>query len=56
MDAGRGDGRAAKSAYVEVRMTPELRARIEDAAGPEGVTKSEWVRAACEDRLRREGR
>jgi hypothetical protein len=39
---------------IEARMPPELRRAVEDAAGPRGL--SEWVRAACEERLARGGR
>jgi hypothetical protein len=39
---------------IEARMAPELRRAVEDAAGPRGLSR--WVRAACEERLSREGR
>lgn len=53
---GSAKRRRGKTAYVEVRMTPALRASIEAAAGAEDSTKSEWVREACVQRLSREAR
>jgi predicted HicB family RNase H-like nuclease len=41
---------------IETRMPEALRRAVEEAADREGVGLSEWVRAALEERLGREGR
>ena len=44
------------TARIQIRMTPETRREIEEAAGRGGEAAGEWVRGAALDRLRREGR
>jgi hypothetical protein len=54
MDGPEQRSQQKQKTSIEARMPPELRRAVEQAAGPRGL--SEWVRAACEDRLAREGR
>lgn len=44
------------TARIQIRMTPETRREIEEAAGRDGEAAGEWVRRAAQDRLARAGR
>jgi uncharacterized protein (DUF1778 family) len=44
------------TARIQIRMTPETRRRIEEAAGRDGEAAGEWVREAALARLRGKGR
>jgi predicted HicB family RNase H-like nuclease len=44
--------RGDKTAKIEIRVSPSFKARVQKAAGREGLTMSAWVEAALQKALR----
>lgn len=58
----RGPGRPPKpsgdvaSTHIDVRVTPELRREIREAASESGLNMGAWLKQAAEEKLKRQRR